>query len=63
MLLPMPNLVPCLSETCDPPVVSGTAALTAAAVQGAGAEALADMIDRLDVDPIAQLYDTSIDLL
>jgi len=60
MLLPRPDAIPYLSDTCSPPVVLGTAVLTTAAVHGAGPDALIEMIDRLDAGPIAQLYDTSI---
>jgi hypothetical protein len=52
--------MPCLCDVCDPPTVIGTAALTTAASLGAGADELADMIDQMDIDPIARLYDTSI---
>ncbi len=52
--------IPCLSDTCVPRAIIGMAALTTAAMQGADADALAAMIDRLDTDPVARLYDTSI---
>ena len=52
--------LPCLSEACVPPAIIGVAALTTTAMQGADAAALAAMIGRLDADPVARLYDTSI---
>jgi hypothetical protein len=52
--------IPRLDEACDPPVVIGMAALTTAASHGADPDALAGMIDQLDIDPVARLYDTSI---
>ncbi len=52
--------LPCLSEACVPPAIIGMAALTTTAMQGADAAALAAMIGRLDADPVARLYDTSI---
>ena len=54
------NSIPCLSDACVPRAVIGMAALTTAAMHGADAAALAAMIDRLDADAVARLYDTSI---
>jgi hypothetical protein len=52
--------LPCLSEACVPTAIIGMAALTTTAMQGADTAALAAMIGRLDADPVARLYDTSI---
>ena len=60
MALSAADPIPRLSDACDPPAVIGAAALTTAAFQGATADALAGMIERLDTDPIARLHDTSI---
>ena len=60
MPAPFADPIPCLSDACVPPAIIGMAALTTAAMQGADADALATMIDRLDADPAARLYDTSI---
>jgi hypothetical protein len=52
--------IPRLCDACDPPAVIGTAALTTAASCGADLATLSGMIEQLDIDPIARLYDTSI---
>lgn len=52
--------IPRLSEGCNPPIVIGTATLTTAAMHGAGPDALADMIEHQDTDPVARRYDTAI---
>jgi hypothetical protein len=52
--------IPRLDDASDPPVIVGMATLTTAAMHGAAPDTLATMIEQLDVDPTARLYDTSL---
>ncbi len=60
MRVPFADSIPRLSDAIEPPVVVGTATLTTAAMHGADADTLATMIEQVDVDPTARLYDTSL---
>lgn len=60
MPLPAADPIPRFSDSCEPPVAIGLAALTAAAMHGASPDALAGMIAQCDADPAARLYDTAI---
>jgi len=60
MPLPLADTIPRLGGAIDPPVIVGMATLTTAAMHGADADTLATMIDQLDGDPTARLYDTSL---
>ena len=60
MPVPLTDPIPRLSDAIGPPLVVGMATLTTAAMHGADPDTLATMIDQLDVDPAARLYDTSL---
>jgi len=52
--------IPRLSETVEPPVVAGTAALSTAAARGAGFEVLSSLVGQQDKEAAARLYDMAI---
>jgi hypothetical protein len=60
MPLPLADPIPRLSDASDLPVIVGMATLTTAAMHGADPNTLATMIEEMDVDPTARLYDTSL---
>jgi hypothetical protein len=60
MPLPLADPIPRLSDASDLPVIVGMATLTTAAMHGADPDTLATMIEEMDVDPAARLYDTSL---
>jgi hypothetical protein len=60
MPLPLADPIPRLSDASDLPVIVGMATLTTAAMHGADPDTLATMIEEMDVDPTARLYDTSL---
>jgi hypothetical protein len=51
--------IPRLDPDCLVPEIIGTAAMATAMMHGAGTPALAEMIGRLDHDPVAALFDTA----
>jgi hypothetical protein len=60
MLHPDDTPLPDFCPSWQPPAVLGTAALTTAAMHGVPLGAVAGLIDRMNPDPAARLYDTGI---